>query len=345
LNIFPLDPSILAIRETAETKSLRRQLKTLFEINEILDDGIFDVLLPTTTTRVLQDANCYPSQKSVSTTLASAGLSGVYSVQDVCSKINRLLSVNSIESWMGINEVAWDGFDSAPPAEMGLDHTESLERVLTLLLVHHHPETKAGSIISQCDAEVFAARAKIHDIEPDNFRSLKLPATVNGEITILPNVGNAIDSLVPLRVWENATSARDVKFAIQLQCRKLLFEDGVASTWKKLPPFLIGEGFLESLKTWKAYGAAEYSSTVLNICASVAIRRSNIVIDDFLDASMMACRRRPADNAWAKRVQIFNSHEALRLMLWEKDSKLFEFANIGAKKELYIQVGSIEKAI
>jgi hypothetical protein len=349
VNTFALDPGVFSIQKGSPRPRLLAQLKLIFQLEQASHDRFLNLLLPRQVIRILQRADVYPSHDHIAAELARTGLRDVYSVTDVCSKIDALLQFSELEACLEIEEAVWTDFVGTPSAttiHSSLVLIEVLERILVFIAFAQKINGASPSLISLFQEIQVEVSAIIHMIEPDSKNSL-LPLVLNESIQHLVNVDSALDAIDPLQIWQRATDSKDIKLAIILAARKMLMEDGKSVTLANMPKFLIGSEFVNSLKNWQAFQLGEHSSVVLQKCAAICINRANVAINEFREDKNKHSSTvfRKVDRAKAFRTHIGGSGLGLRLMLWENSDGVYEFANVGSKNELVIEYGIASKAI
>jgi hypothetical protein len=133
----------------------------------------------------------------------------------------------------------------------------------------------------------------------------------------------------PDKVWADASSALQIKFAIQIACRKKMMSMGNYAGFSKLPEFYIGQEFFPSLKAWQADGRHRFATLTLEMCAAAVLDIPTIEIKAFRKA------KRAFDLASPVRAHVSGTGVGLRLMMWERPGAIrcIEFANVGGKSE------------
>jgi hypothetical protein len=115
-----------------------------------------------------------------------------------------------------------------------------------------------------------------------------------------------------------------------------------------VPVFEIGSGFYESLVRNNAGPNGGFAASVREVCARLVLGSPKYEVRDFLISRPgKKGKMRPLVRAGdtAHRTHITKRHEALRLMLWTRSGGALEFANIGPKSELRIDMGVPESRI
>jgi hypothetical protein len=306
----------------------------------------FTVLVSDRAVQRLADAGVFPAERHIKAVLETAGLASVLSAKQLAASISKFLSTAPrVEDEWEISDVLTDTEVIDPDFFRTIGDTELKGiSILNLCLycahlaagfgsnrrmLYAHPRLEQGAqtanvTFTLLDADCHELVVPMPHSAVEAAHAAKLPA----------NIDELMDAA---QVWTSATCEADLHFAISLAARGIVRQTG------GLPPrtFRIGSSFLTSLQRHGGVGGGEFAKTTLSKCAQVVARSDNLEVRDFRDgaASTSPTRCRARDGARARRVHVTDSHEALRLMFWELDNSNIEFANIGTKFELLIEVG------
>lgn len=169
--------------------------------------------------------------------------------------------------------------------------------------------------------------------EPTDVSDL-LEEKIETTLRFVREPNDLLAGIAALSIWRSANEETGIAAAIEHAALEIVKESGGATIRR----FVIGEGFLESLKWSKALGNGEFSSIVLTKCAQVIADSKNLKTKNFRisEDRNSDTLKRESDGASARRIQLLKRHEALRLMYWEHSDGKVEFANVGNKFELSI---------
>lgn len=340
-----VDLGLLTIDSNHGRKHVLKQVKSILKLKSLQESVPWlRLTLPSNSIRLLQEVSAYPSQDWIYSQLANTDLKSLYSAKDISRQIDQILSVGTVEMATGCEDILWEDFESQPKVDeihSSAPLADSLKRTLLLILVRPNLRSIAMPIATLLEEKEIQIKANAIYILPENIQSLTpehLPKILSGKIHAASDVESICDLIDPLDVWNHVDETMDLNFSIQLMCRRLLKADNNYQGWKSIPKFSIGDQFRNSLNLWSAGPNSEYGKIALEKAASTILRHANIQISVFTTTGAPGAepRRRDHDKATAMRVHVTESHQALRLMLWELHDKSFELANIGPKFELKI---------
>jgi len=135
--------------------------------------------------------------------------------------------------------------------------------------------------------------------------------------------------------WRSAQTAEELHMAISLGALAVRRSRYPNADWNSLKAFSIGSDFAASLRAHNCGGTQNFSNTTFDLCARII---ADVGAAKVYPMGRPQQEQRARDKAGALRSQITTGNPALRLLLWETSAQ-FEFANVGVKKELFIEEG------
>lgn len=184
---------------------------------------------------------------------------------------------------------------------------------------------------------IISVKADIHDIDiasKDSDRKSVLPISLSQSIPVAFSHEQLIDSLDLWAIWDEASSVEAIRLCVE-SCVKNLISSGADADWRR--NFLIGNGFVASLKAWGADARRDYAMVTVESCARIVLGIPKNPINEFKEsADGNAKQRTREDGALAFRTHLTKKGVGLRLMFWRRTDGTIEFANIGGKGELEI---------
>jgi hypothetical protein len=309
------------------------------------------ILLPRSAVLRLAEANCFPAFNSIQESLSRTELGHKYSANDISVQVNTVLGCGALEDFIRPDDVSWadwslEGMDKTSNEN---EHVQrEVQRILTSLAVNANcEEPPFVNFGSWQQSKSLKITSTIDMVVPDHlhgFRPIDLPRNIEASISHISNFEEFCDAHEPELLWRRADSAELLKFAIQLDCRlKLKTVDGYKG-FESIPKFRIGSGFFSSLRSNQSLDG-KFASATLDRCSRVILglesRLKKFTVSSDADSAQ---RVRQTDGALAFRVHISKEHEAMRLLVWKKNTGDYEFANVGPKNEMIIEEGVPEIA-
>ncbi|WP_454746550.1 hypothetical protein [Ciceribacter selenitireducens] len=284
----------------------------------------------------------YPTPNSIQDFLEAEGLDHVYATNDLFQQYLSLLDRAARPSDIGCFEVYnASAFASVPPLPPGLGPARLLsetERVCSAVAVHSgEPEMwLLGSSMNGTARTTFNIAATVdsasHDPSP---RDGALAFSFNRPANLVENFSELADLAFAKELWRSAQSAEELHMAISLGGLALRRLKYPGANWDSLRAFSLGSEFAMSLRQHNCGGTQNFSNTTFDLCAQII---ADIGLAKISPMGRPQQKLRASDNARAFRSHITTGNPALRLLLWETAAGL-EFANVGPKKELYIETG------
>lgn len=295
------------------------------------------IAISSKTVDVLGAANCFPATHNIRALLEILDLQGVFSPEDINSRIFSLLSrAETLQDIFGfeateVNSVASPEIDfSSSPSP---DLTNNSHCVMATILMSTEPSLirlvsgfPTPSWISHFEAEVSTT------IGEQGIISFSPSKHVDGNIRVVNTPAEFLQSLDGNNLWETADHPIQIHLAISLEIARIANHKPPFLPLDFGTPFCVSADFHASLQMSQAAGMGPFSKVVLERCAQVILGTGQRRIADFGGG-------RPTDNASGHRVHVTSSHQALRLMFWRRPSGTIELANIGNKKQLLISPG------
>jgi hypothetical protein len=347
-----LDPTVLVFPDESAAE-LTSRLSTLRTWNRLqLRHPWLGFSLSRSAKQIVVETGLYPAFHAIKASLGKAGLSSVFSANDISAQVNRLLDSLDLEALTPVEDVLWDDACCRPALKYSSVETRlqtELTRIVVVLAIASRLEGSHSSVValaSPQDSGILALRCTVDVVIPEEVgvRVLgEVPCIVESEVSVVREAEDLYDLVDPQGVWTAAVTAGDLKLGISLRCRERMQASGIYAGWASIPRFYIGEHFVSSLRPCQAHCDGPHARVVLDRSAMVVLRTENIDIKPFVDREGKQ-RFRGKDAARAYRVHVTTEHEALRLMLWQRPDGFFELANIGLKAELEIAEGDPNRA-
>lgn len=151
-------------------------------------------------------------------------------------------------------------------------------------------------------------------------------------ISIINNISDLEDTEIAVESWRNSETDNDLLCSIWFGARAAMKDRG-----DKLfePSFSLGTQFLSSLNANEASGIGRFSQITAKFCftAVAGYQEQNFGVVRF-------ARPRNRDQAVPLRAQLNTGNPAKRIMAWKLLNSSLEFANVGPKNELAIEIGT-----
>jgi hypothetical protein len=335
-----LDPGLLAYAPNISRAELFERVELLAGWSKIsaTQERIALALIPTTLD-LLARYNLLPAHEPADRLLELTGLRHVYSPDDLIRPVYDLLERASSNHYCCITDELHDEFKSNP-AQPWHKIDESVEELSQRALVMSHVENQLhehrpfrffASVLPVCKVSFSAQLATVDPSTLSNYTDADLPQNVGDEFHHVRSIEDLYNEMDPKDIWAEASSATDIKFAIQLGCRKRMINEGTYKILGAIPKFLVGDDFLPSLRRWQADDANKYASQTHESCVAAVLELPSITIKSFDKP------KRAADMASPLRAHVTESGVALRLMMWDRTQlekkRSIEFANVGGKHE------------
>lgn len=141
---------------------------------------------------------------------------------------------------------------------------------------------------------------------------------------------------IAISSWKKSTNDSDFICSIWFGARATMREryDELRN-----PSFSLGTEFVRSLADNEAMGEGRFSRITAKFCFSAVAGYQNASFGEVRFSDVRA-----RDNAIPLRAQLNKGNPAKRIMVWKLPDDSFEFANVGPKRELEIEVGTNECA-
>ena len=200
-----------------------------------------------------------------------------------------------------------------------------------------HLMVASGGVTEPPLPRIITIKADIHDIDmasADCGRMMELPICIAQSIPILFSHEQLIETLDLWCVWDRASSEEAVRCCIDARVKNLI-SAGAADD--EICDFVIGKGFVASLKEWRANLRRDYAMVTVESCARVVLGIPKNPVGEFRQNTEGTAKQRIRDDgALAFRTHLTKKGVGLRLMFWKHTDGVIEFANIGGKEELKI---------
>ena len=200
-----------------------------------------------------------------------------------------------------------------------------------------HLMVASGGVTEHPLPRIITIKADIHDIDmvsADCGRMMELPICISQSIPIVFSHEQLIETLDLWSVWDRASSEEAVRCCIDARVKKLISSGAVDD---EICDFVIGKGFVASLKEWRANLRRDYAMVTVESCARIVLGIPKNPVSEFRQSGEGAAKQRIRDDgALAFRTHLTKKGVGLRLMFWKLTDGVIEFANIGGKDELKI---------
>jgi hypothetical protein len=197
-----------------------------------------------------------------------------------------------------------------------------------------------GSAFPFDGSEFYSVRAEIRSTRGRRVDAVgSLPAIVSSKVPAISNLSQLVSHESADRIWQNANSEADLHASVTIGAIALCNENdiGVAG----LKQFSICTDFMDSLQKWQCASNGRFSLATRTLCSQLVAGVCHREIGNF---GLAAPRLRVFDQAAGCRVHLTEGKLAIRLMFWKTPTEM-EFANVGAKRELYIADGLQDRAV
>jgi hypothetical protein len=333
-----LDPGLLAFVPSVSRSELLGRVELLAGWSKFAaTQKSIGLALSPAVAEMLASGDLIPAYEPAKRVLALTGLGNVFSPEDLIRPVYSLLESALPISYCCVTEELHEAFDAHPPQPWhGADPiVEGMsQRALVLSFIEN--ELHGGKIFqffaSVLSSEKVNFSARISEVEPNSTRGFTdrdLPKTIDYEFRHVRSMEDISTGLDPDETWASATSAADLKFAIQLGCRRRMLTEGTYTGLSGIPTFWVGGDFLLSLKAWQADSDNRFARSTLEACVAAVLGLPTIEVKPFRKS------KRAVDLASPLRAHISKGGVGLRLMMWLRPGghSTLEFANVGGKNE------------
>jgi hypothetical protein len=338
-----LDTAVLAIPNYGLSADDANQLiDRAFELSAAVASRLhLEILLSDGAEEALWACGCGPDYITNQDFLNLMGLGHVFSANDVLMAYQTLLGrLARSTAELHLEVRSFSSFESAPPLPAGLGPRE-LRRESKRGLVSSSLARQLGEerfhMPGWCgdpNAIVRVAAVASHVEAGSAWPAFMLPIDVQADVSLLSSVKSLISADIATLAWASAEDPEDLHFAIGLRALAALRDAGAANVGR-VTSFGIGPSFMESLRANQCAGSGRMAAITLELCAQIVANRCNRFVGPMGRPRQTV---RESDGALGWRVHLTDSHEALRLMYWDGPAGL-EFANVGPKAELVIELG------
>lgn len=175
----------------------------------------------------------------------------------------------------------------------------------------------------------------VRDVSVNSQRRTE-PFSYDSDVFLISDLEDLESVDVAISSWKKSTRDSDFVCSIWLGARAIMRErrDEIRD-----PRFYLGTNFVRSLADNEAMGEGRFSRLTARFCFGAAAGYHN---DSFREVRFSEARAR--DKAIPLRAQLNKGNPAKRIMVWKVSDDIFEFANVGPKRELEIEVGESECA-
>lgn len=348
--IVILDPGLLAYLPDISRSELMARVELLSNWSKFSETHTWvELSLVPSIRDFLARNDLMPAAEPAKRLLALTGLRNVYSPEDLVRPVYNLLEKALSTAYCCVADELHEEFGSDPaqPWHGPNPNVEAMSQralIMSHIENHIHDERKFQFFASTLKTEKVSFSARLDTVEPPTnppFSDAHLPRQVEDEFEHVRSIEDICAGLDANEAWAKALSSSEIKFAIQLGCRRRMTSEGRYTNLQEIPTFFVGADFLESLKTWQADGRGRYASQTLECCVAAVLDLPLIDIKPFHKA------KRAADLASPLRAHISESGVALRLMMWQRPgpTRRIEFANVGGKHEEEIAYSDPSEAV
>ena len=333
-----LDPGLLAFIPSLSKKQLIKRIEILsgWSKTNSTQPWVKIALAPGVQAFLERNA-LFPSYEPAKALLESTGLRSIYAPEDIIRPLTSLLESAISNEFCCVTDELHQEFVSEPcqpwHGEAVVD--EMSQRALILAHVENqaHNDRKLNLFASILESANVAFSARIDAIDPPNagnYEASNLPLDIEDEFPHVCSFEDVCSALDAQQIWAGATSASQIKFAIQLGCRLHLIAAGRYDEFADIPTFYVGSDFLPSLIRWQAHAVHPFAAKTLESCVAAVLDMPTITIKPFFTK-----RYRSLDLAAPLRAHLSKKGVGLRLMMWQKPGpkRTIEFANVGGKSE------------
>lgn len=172
-----------------------------------------------------------------------------------------------------------------------------------------------------------------HSIARDGKRETS-ELSYGSEVFIINSLAELESEDVALGSWKKSKTEADILCSIWFGARAAMKERGDRVV---NPKFSLGTNFFKSLASNEASGTGRFAQITAKFCFSAAA--------GYQDANLGEVRfsgSRARDQAVPLRAQLNTGNTAKRIMVWRLSNSSLEFANVGPKNELKIEVGAAD---
>jgi hypothetical protein len=345
-----LDPGLLAYVQTISKTDLMARIELLvtWSKSSAASPWIKLSLVPSVR-EFLERHDLIPAHEPAKRLLENTGLRNVYSPEDMIRPVYNLLEKALPTVYCCISDELHKDFTSNP-SQPWHGNDPAIEELSQRALVMSHVE---GQIHVQNGLKLFASvlgtdsvkfTAQLQAVDPETtsgFGLSEMPKYVEDQFQHVRSIEDVCSAIAPIDIWAHASSASDIKFAVQLACRSRMIAIGTYAGLESVPPFFVGAEFLVSLRKWQADERHRFAGQTLESCAAAVLDLPTIKIKYFRKA------KRSLDRAIPLRAHISKSGVGLRLMMWQRPTAIrcIEFANVGGKSEEEISYSDPSRSV
>jgi hypothetical protein len=299
------------------------------------------VILSSKAEETLWAQHCGPGYDEIAQFVDLMGIGHLFAARDLTRLYHALLD-HALRSDVAcpIEVCGFSDFETTPAVPDGLAPAHLMretERIMTTVAALKLVEDgwHVGSALNG-RGTTFELSATVQDATGERSNELGvLPSNLVRPVSTISNLNELVCRATSERIWLSAETADEIHLSIALGALDILERGGQTASPNRLVDFSIGPGFLESLAACQCAGGGRFSSVTRERCSQLVAGLWNRAVGPF---GRPAQTERPFDPTFAWRVHLTGGHEGLRLMYWGDGSHI-EFANVGVKHELMINLG------
>lgn len=179
---------------------------------------------------------------------------------------------------------------------------------------------------------VIASEDAPRQVEDNDF-----PISLTSELTICFGHENVLSRIDTMALWGDAIRKEQITDAINAKIREHR-KIGLPPDRREFQTFRLCEGFIPSLQKYSFDARPDLARNVIDSCARIVLGVPKNPVEPFREDERPQApqRTRKSDAALAWRTHLTKGAEGFRLMFWETQTGIIDFANVGPKKELII---------
>lgn len=344
-----VDTAVLAIPNFAVSEDTAERLfeRVVRYARLIRPDSPFTIVISDTADADLWANNLAPTVDQIREFVEAVGLSHLFNPYDLLAAYQTILTrARRAGEDFGLEACEVLGFKSVPDLLPGLSpialHPLCQKCLATAAgLDGLDLRWTFGSAFSGVDRSLVEVNAEV--VQWVGARAHQIPDTRESFTGGVVSIGDLRDMVCleyAQRVWTYARTSAEIYLAISIYALVVRRQHDAGAKLEDLRPFSLGPVFVRSLEAQQCSNSGSYSGVTLQRCAQIVAGLGNVRIGTLGRPHQEV---RDFDGALAHRVHISGGHAGLRLMFWETAFGI-EFANVGPKQELIIEVGTPQGA-
>jgi len=341
-----VEPAVLAMPAlSTDEQSIAQSIETIIELSEAAREADFNVCILSEAENYLAEAGLYPVSHSIAQSLASCGLSHVYTTEDIRRSIQSILHrARRLEEISGIDFLIPNNMQTKPDVLSSREISgirESLEVTLAHTALLSSTAGKRNVQALLIPGEAFSSEieilAEITDIAP-SFKGSADQQELSCTIGLVESASSFGDQLDASEVWRIAENETEMSIAIAIKARSVRTMSGCPAPRENCDKFHLSAAFVDTMLTSQTMPNARYGTATFECLARLVARSPSEAPSKLYKLSETGRREDVvrSDGAVGWRLHVTKSGEAIRLMFWRRNDASIEFASLGPKGQVRI---------